>query len=155
MAALPASLADSDSLTGFPEYLASQPLASPGLSAPLPSVMGDPDLRAFLQALPTWSDMEVLVLCLEEAHHRDIHSVKADVQLLSERISTGETSLSSLESRVFQLEQAQSRQAAQVTSLQLHMKELKDRSHQNNLRLRGIPEATGQEILQTMVLEIC
>lgn len=91
-------------------------------------------------------DSDLRVLCLE-ARCRDIHSVRADVELLSERFSTGETSISFQERCASQLEQAQSTQAAQVTSLQLHMEELEDRSRHNNLRLRGIPEAT--------VLEIC
>lgn len=81
--------------------------------------------------------------------------------LLSNTISTGETSLSSLESHVSQLEQAPYSgltllsKVTQVTLLQLHMEELEDWSCRNNLRLRGIPEAAGQESLQPTVLAIC
>lgn len=74
MAALPASPTSSDSLSGFPSC------SHPG---PLPSVMGEQDLRALLQALPTQADMEALVSQMEEACRRDLHTVKADVQQLS------------------------------------------------------------------------
>lgn len=125
----------SDSLTGFPDDLTSPPPAAAGPSASLPSIMRDPDLRAFFQALPKWSDMEALVLRLEETHRRDLHSVRVDVQLLSDRVSTGKMSLS-LEHRVSQLAQIQSSQASQVTALQLHMQELED---------QGVPYVADSE----------
>lgn len=50
-----------------------------------------------------------------------------------------------------QLEQVQ---CSQVTTLQLHKEEREDRSRRNNLRLHGIPEATGQKSQQPTALEI-
>lgn len=50
-----------------------------------PSVLGDPDLRALLQALPTRSDMEAMVSCLEEVHRRDLQLVRTEVQSLADR----------------------------------------------------------------------
>lgn len=144
MAAPPASPAESDSLMGFPDELTSPTPASTCLSDPLPSMMRDPDLRALLQALPMRSDMEALVLSLEIAHHRDLSS-KQTCSCFLTGSPRAKTSLSSLENRVSQLEQTQSLQASHVTTL--HMEELEDWSRCNNLRLRGIPEATGQESL--------
>lgn len=62
----------------------------------------------------------------------------------SQTVSLGETTLASLENRISQLEQAQTLQASYVTSLHLHLEELEDWSHHNNLHLQGIPEASGQ-----------
>lgn len=38
-----------------------------------------------------------------------------------------------------------------MTMLQLHQEEMEDRSRCNNLRLRGLPEATGSEDLAATV----
>lgn len=116
--------------------------------------MGELDLRALLQALPMRADMEAMVSHLEEVHCRDLKLVWTQVQQLSDRLTTDETSLASLEDRVSQLEQVQTLQAFHASSLQLHLEELEDRSRHNNLRFRGIPEATGREALQPTVLAI-
>lgn len=45
-------------------------------------------------------------------------------------------------------------QTEATVALQLHMEDLKDRSHRNNLRLRGLPNATGTENLSETVTAI-
>lgn len=50
-----------------------------------------------------------------------------------------------------QLEQTEDQQAVQALALQLHLKQLEDRSRRNNLRLRGVLEDTGEETLQSIV----
>lgn len=112
-------------------------------------------IRALLQALPTPADMEALIYRMGETHRRDLQSIRIDVQSLSDRICTGETTQTALEKRVSQLEKAQSLQASHVSSLQLHLEQLAVRSRRNNLRLRGIPEDAGQESLQSIVVTIC
>lgn len=57
----------------------------------------DEDLRAMLQALPTRSDIEALILLIEEAHSRDIQEVKTELHSISDRVSTRETLITSLE----------------------------------------------------------
>lgn len=41
------------------------------------------DIRAILQSLPTKSDIEGLILRIEEAHSRDIQEVRADLHTLT------------------------------------------------------------------------
>lgn len=101
------------------------------------------DLRSILQALPTKADIEALVSRIEEAHSHDIQEVKEEVQSLAIRVETGETSVTSLEHRMSALENAQATQMATAVDLQLHLEDLEDRSRRNNLRLWGLPEATG------------
>lgn len=73
------------------------------------------------------------------------------IHSLSGRVESGKASVSSLETKVLALEGFQSSQAATASNLQLHLEELADRSCRNNLRLWGIPEATGSEDLVATV----
>lgn len=59
-----------------------------------------------------------------------------------------------MESRVQALERARASYTEEAQEMQLHLEELEDRSHRNNLRLRGIPEATGSEDLAETVTAI-
>lgn len=59
-----------------------------------------------------------------------------------------------LMNRIEALERSQESQDATAIDLQLHLEDLEDRSRRNNLRLRGIPEATGAEDLAATVSAI-
>lgn len=126
-------------------------MSSPQPPAP---VLIDHDIRSLLQALPTRSDIEALILKLEETHRRDIQEVRGEISNLTERVSTGESSASLLSERVSALEQARDQQREAAITLQLHLEDVEDRSRRNNLRLRGIPESAHQENLGETVREI-
>lgn len=91
---------------------------------------------------------------MEEAHAQDIQEIKAELHALSDRVDSGEGSISSLTQRVSASERSQESQAATAVDLQLHLEDLEDRSRRNNLRLRGLPEATGAEDLEATVVAI-
>lgn len=80
--------------------------------------------------------------------------IKAEVHLLSERMDSGEASLSTLEHRVTALERSQTAHANTAVDLQLQLKDLENRSHRNNLRLQASPEATGVEDLAETIIAI-
>lgn len=126
-------------------------MASPQPPKP---ILIDQDIRSLLQALPTRSDIEALILKLEETHRRDIQEVRGEISNLTERVSTGESSVSLLSDRVSALEQARDQQRDTAIALQLHLEDVEDRSRRNNLRLRGIPEMAQQENLGETVREI-
>lgn len=112
------------------------------------------DLRAMLQALNTKSDIETLILHIEEAHSRAIQEVKAELHPLSDRMDSGEASVSSLANRVTDLERSQASLANTAVDMRLHLEDLEDRSRRNNLLLWGLPEATGAEDLAATVRAI-
>lgn len=56
-------------------------------------------------------------------------------------------SVAALEQRITTLEQGQATHIKWLSAMQLHIEELEDQSRPNNLRLRGLPEATGSENL--------
>lgn len=107
-----------------------------------------------LQALPMKADIEALILRIEEAHSRDITEVRSDLHSLTERVDTEEAAISTLELRVSALEHSQTSQATLAGEMQLHLEEMEDRSRRNNLRLQGLPEATGTEDLPATVTAI-
>lgn len=60
------------------------------------SLQMEAELRAFLQALPTKSDMQLIIGCLEEKHCKEIQVVRKDVQSLSTRLTIVEASIATL-----------------------------------------------------------
>lgn len=75
-ASLPYSLYRTAPLSGTPAafHMAGPPQYSGRL---------DEGLRSMLQVLPTKSDIEALILRIEEAHSHDMHEVKVEVHSLS------------------------------------------------------------------------
>lgn len=112
------------------------------------------EIRAMLEALPTRSDIEALILKLEETHRRDFQEVKADVSSLAERVTSGEASFTALEQRVAGLERARDQHRDTAVALQLHLEDVEDRSRRNNLRLRGLPETVDAETLEGKLQEL-
>lgn len=98
--------------------------------------------REMLQALLTQAAIEALILRLEETHRREIQEVKGVVSTLTDGVASGEVSMTSLETRVSELERARDQHRDTAVSLEMHLEDIEDRSHRNNLRLRGIPEAS-------------
>lgn len=69
-------------------------------------------------------------------------------------MEVGESTVATIERRLSAVEAAQTAQASVILAQQLQLEEVEDRSRQNNLRLRGIPEATGIEDLAESTLAI-
>lgn len=107
----------------------------------------DAELRSLLHSLPTKSDITTLIGAVEAAHRKEIALVREEVKALATRVTGGETSLMALEGRVAALEEVRNAQAEALMVQQLRLEEIEDRSRRNNLRLRGLPAATGPEDL--------
>lgn len=114
----------------------------------------DAELRALLWALPTRADFEYLASRLEASHRRNIAAVCSDITALTERMGAGEATVTELERRLKTVEDTQATQAVSMLTQQLHFEEIEDRSRRNNLRLRGLPKATGTEDLAATALVI-
>lgn len=80
--------------------------------------------------------------------------MRGEVSKLTDRVASGEESVSLLADRVAALEQARDRQREATVMLQLHLEDVEDRSHRNNLRLRGIPEPADMEDVGAKVTDI-
>lgn len=98
--------------------------------------------------------MAALIEKIEAAHRKELKAVKADAQATSTRLTAGETSLSTLGHRVTTLEHSQWAHSEALVIQQLHLEDIEDRSHRNNFRLRGLPEATAAEDLADTAIAI-
>lgn len=110
-----------------------------GLPCPTLTYRADAELRSLLQALPTRADIEALIGRVEEMHRQELRAVKTDVQALTTRLATGESTLSMLEQRMTALKSLQGSHTDAAMALQLHLEDIEDRNHRNNLQLRGLP----------------
>lgn len=121
---------------------------TPGVSAPFQE---DAKIREFLWALPMRADIEGLLLT--ESYQHKMKAVCSEVQHLSDHITTGESSVLAIERR--RVSGAETHTPGRtLVALQLHLKDLEDRSRSNNLRLHGLPEATGSEDLRETAVAI-
>lgn len=71
------------------------------------------------------------------AHQKEMNARKSDAQALTVRLTKGETLLSALDRRVLALEERQDSHTEALITQQLHLEDMEDQSHMNNLRLRG------------------
>lgn len=77
-----------------------------------------------------------------------------EVNLLLDRMNTSESSVSTIEKPLQAVENQQISHVATILAQQLQIEEIKDRGMRNNLRLRGLPEATETEALTASALAI-
>lgn len=89
-----------------PELREVQPGSAPEQSNTKQTGLGELDLKALLQALPTRSEMEATVSRLEEVHRKDLQMVRTEVQVLVDRFTIEETAVAALEDRVSRMERA-------------------------------------------------
>lgn len=138
-------------LTGTPALLRTEmedtSLNQGSIEEDLHSMLRALPTRADLETLPTRADIEAPILQIEEAHNKDIQEVREDLHIVENRVTSGETRISTLEERMQAMEQSQHAHLLEAQEMKLHLEEMEDRSRRNNLRLWGIPEATGQEDL--------
>lgn len=137
--------------TGTPALLRTEmedtPPIQSSIEEDLRSMLRALPTRADLETLPTRADIEALILRIEEAHNKAIQEVREDLHTVENRVTSGENRISTLEERMQAMEQSHQAHSLEAQEMQLHLEEMEDRSRRNNLRLRGIPEATGQEDL--------
>lgn len=141
-----------DSYAGFPPDL--RPSHSESFYCLSHTLGGDAELRSILMALPTKTDIAALIATVEATHRKEMQAVRAEVNTLTTRMEVGENSLAALERRVIVVEGKQDAQTEALQEQALRLEEMEDRSRRNNLRLRGLPEATGPEDLEDTAVAI-
>lgn len=71
----------------------------PGSSSQPSSLLyrADPELCSLLRALPSKADIVALIGTVEAAHRKEITEVKAEIKVLTSRLTKGESTLTTLE----------------------------------------------------------
>ncbi|XP_056403194.1 transmembrane protein 260 isoform X4 [Hyla sarda] len=112
---------------------------------------GHPELQALLALLPTKNDLSALALDLKHAWRQDLHPVQQDVSDLQERVAALETFQATALDTIRGLQSSLSTQSSTQLAMADHLDDVENRSRRNNVRIRGLPEATrNQELFPTV-----
>lgn len=118
-------------------------------------------LKDHVAALPSKADLKSLFDNLEESYKKDFESlsqeiikVQAKVQTIENAASESEGRLSTLERKVAEQDARFATQQTQMVNALLSIDDLENRSRRNNIRIRGLPEATMQDQLAPTVAGI-
>lgn len=141
------------------------PLARPAINSqtseddPVPSPK---EMWAILRAIPSRADLQAIVTQAEEARKADREEVQQQLTQITERVTTIEQIQPEVERRLTALEtnqttqftslsQQQSLNSDQITMVALQQDDLENRHRRNNVRIRGLPEATtGPDLAPTV-----
>lgn len=74
--------------------------------------------------------------------------------MLTDKVSSGEKAVAAISCNVANIERDQASSWDMISSMQLRMEDMEDRSRRSNLRLRGLPEPEEREDLHEMVRDI-
>lgn len=91
--------------------------------------------------------MEAFVLRLEVGCKEEIRSLKSDIHTVQTRTETLEASQVTLQENSLRHDQQFKTHEEQLHTLFLLYDDMENRNRHNNIHLRGIPEATGDEHL--------
>lgn len=91
---------------------------------------------------------------LEETHRREAQDIRGKISAVQTKVEAVEATSSAAEARLLAPEESQARQDSQLLMMQLHMEDMEDRGHRNNLCLCGIPKADGVENVAEVVQSV-
>lgn len=87
---------------------------------------------------------------LEGNFQLETQDIRGELQGLTTKVEGMAAAAAITETRLQALEESQATQTSQILAQQLHMEDLEDLGRRNIVRLRGIPEAEGEEDLVAM-----
>lgn len=109
------------------------------------------DLRSHILALPTWADLEGFMTRMEKAFRKDIEDLQADTAHIGGRVEALEVSVEDITPTLQALETRCTMQDQRIDSLLYQLDDVENWSRRVNIRIRGLPEATGpRDIIPTL-----
>ncbi|XP_056373658.1 actin-binding protein WASF2-like [Hyla sarda] len=105
------------------------------------------DLQSLMHAFPTKAYISNLAQQIVTECKQEFAQFHSDLSTLDTRISVVETAHKSTSSSVQALQSVVNGQKEQLFSMQQHLDDLENRSRQNNIRVRGLPEAVSSSEL--------
>lgn len=107
-------------------------------------------IRELLADIHTKQDLQVMAASIVNALSHDLHDLRQQVDSVEEWVNDLETSANSTDSRLAALEVDQQAFRRHLIDIQLRLDDGESRNQLNNLRLRGIPKATGADLSVTV-----
>lgn len=105
--------------------------------------LDDGDLRSHILALPTWADLEGFMARMEKAFRKDIEDLQADTAHIGGRVEALEATVEDINPSLQALQAHSKMQDQRIDSLLDQLDDVENRSRRVNIRIRGLPEATG------------
>lgn len=105
--------------------------------------LGDKDICSHILTLPTKADLELFAHRVEKALRQDIEALQADTAHLRGRVEALETQWEETTPAIQALTEICKMQDHRINSLLDQMDDFENRSCRVNIRIRGLPEATG------------
>lgn len=116
-----------------------------------PDPLEDMDIRRHIWSLPTKDDLERFADRVEKALKEDIAQLKADTSHLGGRLETLEQRFDDTLPVITMLQDKCTTQDHQIEALLCQLDDMENRSRRANIRIRGLPEATGaKDIIPTL-----
>lgn len=113
--------------------------------------LADADIRRHIFSLPTKEDLERFADRVERALKEDIVQLQADTTHLGGRLEALEQKFEEALPVISNLQAACSAQGHQIEALLCQLDDAENRSRRANIRVRGLPEATGpRDIVPTL-----
>lgn len=115
---------------------------------------GDPDIRQILKALPTKNDIKEMLAQWTGEWKAELIELRSNAQAVNVRVTSLEDTRGLEMARADRMEAQLNSYDRQLNAMQLQMEEYEDRSRRNNVRIKGVPESIGGEVLRTTIVAI-
>ncbi|KAG8580053.1 hypothetical protein GDO81_007107 [Engystomops pustulosus] len=117
----------------------------------LPTVQ---DIKSLLSSLPTKEDISLFASQILAECRQEFASLRSDVTSLTSRVDDLEQAQSSTAMSLESIQDMIQQHHAQLHALQQHMDDIENRSRRNNLRIKGLPESVQPATLFSTITEI-
>ncbi|CAH2306508.1 Hypothetical predicted protein [Pelobates cultripes] len=103
------------------------------------------ELRSIAASMATKTDLLTLTTTIQDALRAEMAGIRADVTAQGSRIEALEHSTEAQSNRISATDVAVSRQGEMLLDMRRHLEDLDNRGRRCNIRVRGVPEAEGEE----------
>lgn len=110
--------------------------------------------KELIALLPTKKDISDSAATIVNTLSKEIHDLKQRIDTVDSRVCEVETSTSLLESRMSAMEKVHVDYKKRLILMQLSIDDGENRSRRNNIRVRGLPEATSGSDLRATIVAI-
>lgn len=107
-----------------------------------------------LATLPTRQELDGWAQRIESSLKREVEDLRAQVTHTDNRVTTIASEQATQESRITALESIVSHHRSQLLQVRLRSEDIENRSRRNNIRIRGLPEATAPGDLAVTITSI-
>lgn len=110
--------------------------------------------RDYVRCMPTKQDFRMLIQEVRDTSRTEISMLRTDLHQLSTKVASLEEETCDTKIELSQIHDRLTSQASTLRNFQRHLEDLDNRGRRNNIRVRGLPEATQEEDLNVTLQAI-